>query len=391
MRKRFLLAPLLWCALASSFFAQPSAGEKIAAYFRGWYAYFPGSEVSVVPTRDVVLPGLEAYKVERHSSSKSHQEENIAFYDAGRGEVFVGDLLYDPGRAASKRPFDPGRDLPNIQTSMAELFGLPVKVELGSPARGTLLPLTISIRQEKDTDSFVARSGFVSRDGSTLMLGEFHPLAGGPAAFRERLLGQTEGVRARPGSPTRQSLDQSGSGSPAKAESRSGDGERFTVTEFLDFQCDRCRVRTPDVRRAVEEKGGTVEVRFLPLVKTHDWAFAAAESAAALAGVKPELYRRYEEAVFARSEGMGRAAARELASDIAEAAGARDAFAAELSSGRARARVLRDVGLAMRLGVMATPAFLYRGTLLPGEKGLLETFLWESLKSPARRTATPTE
>ncbi len=338
--------------------------ERIAAYFRAWYAYIPGSEVLVSPTREVVLPGLEAYKVERRSSSKSHQEESIAFYDAGRGEVFVGDLLHDPGRATGNRPFDPGRDLPNIEASMAELFGLQVKVEPGSTARGALLPLTISIRQEKETDSFVARAGFVSKDGSTLMLGEFQPLAGGPAAFRERLLSETAGVRLRPG--------------------------RFTVTEFLDFQCDRCRIRTPDVRRAVEEKGGTIEVRFLPLVKTHDWAFAAAESAAALAGVKPELYRRYEEAAFARSEGMSRSAARELASDIAEAAGARDAFAAEISSGRARGRVLRDLGLAMRLGVMATPSFVYRGTLLPGEKGLLETFLWESLKAPAQGTARPT-
>jgi predicted DsbA family dithiol-disulfide isomerase len=368
VRKPFLLASLLCCALAFSSFAQPGARERIAGYFRAWYAYIPGSEVSVSPTREVVLPGLEAYKVERRSSSKAHQEENIAFYDAGRDEVFVGDLLHDPGRSNGNRPFDPGRDLPNIEASMAELFGLPVKVELGSTVRGAggpLLPLTIWIRQDKDSDSFAARAGFVSRDGSTLMLGEFQPLAAGPAAFREKLLGQTEGVRPRQG--------------------------RFTVTEFLDFQCDRCRVRTPDVRRAVEEKGGTVEVRFLPLVKTHDWAFAAAESAAALAGVKPELYRRYEESVFARSEGMSRAAARELASDIAEAAGARDAFAAELSSGRARARVLRDVDLAMRLGVMVTPAFLYRGTLLPGEKGLLETFLRESLKAPAQRTATPTE
>ncbi len=364
MRKPFLLAPLLCCALAFSSFAQPDARERIAGYFRAWYAYIPGSEVSVSPTREVVLPGLEAYKVERRSSSKSHQEENITFYDTGRGEIFVGDLLHDPGRSTGNRPFDPVRDLPGIEASMAELFGLPVKVELGSNARGALLPLTISIRQEKDSDSFVARAGFVSKDGSTLMLGEFQPLAGGPAAFREKLLGQTERVHPRQG--------------------------RFTVTEFLDFQCERCRVRTPDVRRAVEEKGGTVEIRFLPLVKTHDWAFGAAESAAALAGVKPELYRRYEEAVFARSEGMSRAAARELASDIAEAAGARDAFAAELSSGRARSRVLRDVGLAMRLGVTATPAFLYRGTLLPGEKGRLETFLWESLKAPAQRTATPT-
>ncbi len=225
MRKPFLLALLLCCALAFSSFAQPGARDRIAAYFRAWYAYIPGSDVSVSPTREVVLPGLEAYKVERRSSSKSHQEENIAFYDAGRNEVFVGDLLHDPGRSAANRPFDPGRDLPNIEASMAELFGLPVKVELGSPARGALLPLTISIRQEKDSDSFVARTGFVSKDGSTLMLGEFQPLAEAPAAFRERLLGKTEGVRARQG--------------------------RFTVTEFLDFQCDRCRVRTPDVRRAV--------------------------------------------------------------------------------------------------------------------------------------------
>ena len=113
----------------------------------------------------------------------------------------------------------------------------------------------------------------------------------------------------------------------------------------MDFQCDRCRVRTPDVRRLVLEKGGTVEIRFLPLVKQHAWAFAAAESAAALAAVKPELYRKYEESVFARSEGMSIAAARELATDIAAAAGAGEAYAAEIASGRARGRVLSDISL----------------------------------------------
>jgi protein-disulfide isomerase len=205
----------------------------------------------------------------------------------------------------------------------------------------------------------------VSSDGSTLMLGEFHPLSENATAFREKLLGQSAGVRVEPG--------------------------RFTVTEFMDFQCDRCRVRTPDVRRVVLEKGGTVEIRFLPLVKMHDWAFAAAESASALAGLKPELYRRYEESVFARSDGMTIAAARELASDIADAAGVREAYAAELASGRARGRVLRDISLAMRLGIVATPSFLYRGTLLPGERGQFETYLWQSLPAPARRTPVRAE
>lgn len=355
--RKILPAALLLLRAAIAFPAPSHVREEIAGYFRRWYAYVPGSEVSARPAKDIALPGLEAFMVERRSPSKSHQEQNLVLYESGSREIFVGDVLNDPGRAAARIPFDRGRDLGNIEASLRDLFGLPVKVEMGAPARGALLPMTISVPLEKTGETFATRTGYVSKDGSTLMLGEFQALAEGPAAFRENLLSQSDGVRSRPGS--------------------------FTVTEFLDFQCDRCRVRTPDVRRVVEERGGTVEVRFLPLVKTHEWAFAAAESAAALAGIKPELYRRYEDAVFERAEGMSAAAARELASDIAEAAGAREAFAAELSSGRARARVARDVGLAMRLGVLSTPSFLYRGTVLPGEKGLLETYLWESL-TPAQ-------
>ena len=357
MRKPLSLALVLSCA-APLAFAQVSVREKIAGYFQGWYAHIPGSQVLVKPTREVVLPGLESYRVERQSSSKTHQEINVALYDAERGEVFVGDVFHDPGR--TDRPLDPGRDLPNIETSLRELFGLPVKATLSPASRGALAPLTIAILEDKDGNGSATWTGFVSNDGSTLMLGEFHSLAESPVAFRERLLGQRPGVATERG--------------------------RFTVTEFLDFQCERCRVRTPDVRRAVAAKGGAVEVRFLPLAKIHDWAFTAAECAAALAAVKPALYRRYEETVFARAEGMSAAAARELASDIAEAAGTGAAFKAELSSGRARNRVLGDIGLAMRLGVTGTPSFLFRGTLLPGEKDLLEAYLGESLSAPARRT-----
>ena len=298
--------------------------------------------------------------MERHSPSKSHQESGIALYDAAAGEVFVGDVFNDPERAAAHRPFDRDRDRPNIEASLRAMFGLPVAVEVGSPSRVSLTPLTLSIRQEEEDDAVASRTGFISNDGAALMLGEFHSLAGSPEAYRERVLSRNEGIRVEPG--------------------------RFTVTEFLDFQCDRCRVRTPDVRREVAEKGGTVEVHFLPIVKMHNWAFAAAEAAAALAGVRPELYRRYEESVFARASGMSPAAARELAADIAEAAGVREAYGAELSSGRARGRVLRDIGLAMRLGVVATPSFIYKGALLPGEKGQLEVYLFERLPASPRPT-----
>jgi predicted DsbA family dithiol-disulfide isomerase len=357
VRKTLLLTALLGCAFPLVTSAEGSARDKIAAYFRGWYAHVPGSEVVVNGTKEVTVSGLEAWRVERKSTSKSHQESNVVLYDPAAGEIFVGDVFHDPDRAKAGRPLDPGRDVPDMEAALRDLFGLPVKVELQSPPRGALRPLTVSVLEDKEQNAYATRAGFVSGDGATLMLGEFRPSSESPAAFRAKLLGERPGVRVEPG--------------------------RFTVTEFMDFQCDRCRVRTPDVRRLVLEKGGTVEIRFLPLVKQHAWAFAAAESAAALFAVKPELYRRYEESVFARSEGMSVAAARELASDIASAAGAGETYAAEIASGRARGRVLSDISLAMRLGIVATPSFLYRGALVPGEKGQLEDYLFLSLRAPA--------
>jgi hypothetical protein len=70
------------------------------------------------------------------------------------------------------------------------------------------------------------------------------------------------------------------------------------VTEFLDFQCERCRVRAPEVKKAVTEKGGAMEVWLCPLTKVHNSAFPAAELAAALANVDLALYEKYEEALF---------------------------------------------------------------------------------------------
>ncbi len=347
VRKTLFLALLCGCAALPSR-ADVATRQKLIQYFGGWYSYFPGTRVSVTESREVALPGLETYRVERHSDSKLHQESNIALYDRTRDEIFVGDVFHHAERVAENRHFE-AKDVPTMLASLQDAFGLPVKAAFAESLRGPLRPMTISIRQEKD--AFATRKGFASTDGATVLLGEFHPASESAAAFRERLLQESPGVR----------LEEGG----------------FIVTEFLDFQCERCRVRTPQVRKAVAEKGGALEVRFLPLVKVHDWAFWAAECAAALAGVKPELYKRYEETLFARDQGINASAARELASDIAEAAGAKEKFEAELSSGRARGRVLRDIELAMRLGISGAPSFIHRGTFISGEKDLLESYVRE--------------
>ena len=159
------------------------------------------------------------------------------------------------------------------------------------------------------------------------------------------------------------------------------------MTAFIDFQCEKCRVRTPQVRDFAWSHGGVLETRYLPLVKVHDWAFAAAESAAALSNISPALADKYEAAIFPKAQSMNATAARELASDLADAAGARAAFEAELSSGRARDRVIADVNLALRLGLNGTPVFFYRGAWLTAEPDLAEHFIEDKLSQPSKPAA----
>lgn len=337
----------------------PALAARLGTYFAGWYASVPATHVVATPTREISVPGFSAWRIVRRpdtEGSKPEQEESsLALYDAAKDEVFLGEILHDPDRLTAKKPFDRAADLPNLRASLREVFGLPVDLEVAeSPDARGLIALKLLIRQDKD--AFAARPGFLSKDGASLLIGEFRPMSQPLRAWREKLLAERPGVRVESG--------------------------RFVVTEFLDFECERCKRRTPEGRQAVLERGGALEVRFFPLVKQHDWAFAASECGAALAGAGLPLYARFEEAVFARQEGMSAAAARELAADIADAAGARAAFDAEIASGRARERVLKDIDLALRIGAHGTPIFVLDGRLVPGPRGFLENALFLSHGKP---------
>ncbi|HYK43319.1 MAG TPA: thioredoxin domain-containing protein [Thermoanaerobaculia bacterium] len=344
---RFRAAPCLLGLLLLG--AAPSLRERLTSFYTAWFARIPGTHFTVAEAPGVRIPGLKAYLVSRAADPAapprlSRDESAVALHDPATGEVFAGEVLHDSQRAAAGRAFDPAADLPNVRASLEEGFGVPVRIEQRGPARGALLPLEVMTRLEGET--FASRPGFVSSDGASLLIGEFHSLGEKPEAWRKKHLSETPGVRVEGGS--------------------------FFVTEFLDFQCERCRRRTPEARAAARQAGGALDVHFLPLVKSHEWAFAAAESAAALAALGAAPYSRYEEMVFARSEGLSASGARQLAADVAESAGEKERFEAELSSGRARARVVRDVELAGRIGVGGTPAFVVDGRLVPGDRGFLE-------------------
>jgi protein-disulfide isomerase len=361
--KRLLGAFLTFLAVALPAGADPEGRDRILKHFAGWYSFYPNSRMSVRETDEVRIAGLEAYRVQRQSESERHREASVALLDRERDEVFVGRVLHDAERAAAKRAFDSLIDGPEIERHLSDAFGVPATLTVRG-TRGALKEINVALRQLDS--AWVNMPGFVSEDGATLLLGEFQSLKDGAEAFRRKLLAERPGVRLGKGAPR--------------------------VVEFVDFQCERCRKRAPEVKKFTGEAGGSVEVRFFPLVKIHPWAFAAAESAAALAALSPELYESYESALFARAESMTPDAARQLAADVAEAAGRAKDFASEVSSGRPRDRVLSDLRLGMRLGVVGTPWFFYEGTMVSAEPDLLESFVRErSGAAPAPKAPARTE
>jgi protein-disulfide isomerase len=357
VRKILVLALLFSQFAVSPLRADEETRQRLVRFFGGWYSWYPNTIIQVKDSREVEIAGFETYRVNRFCDSKFHQESNVALVDHSRDEVFVGEVFHDLVRRMAKRPFDPAADVAPIEGSLTEAYGLPVKLKLDDGmARGSLKPIGITIRHVENAS--VTIPGFVSADGASLLIGEFQPLSSDAQSVRRRLLAESAAIR------------------PAKGD--------FYVTEFLDFQCERCRVRAPEVKKLVSERGGAVEVRLLPLTKVHDWAFAA---------VSPTQYAKYEDALFSR-EGLNAAAVRDLASDIAEASGERGKFEGELSSGRARQRVLRDIRLAIRLGLSGTPSFFHEGNFVSGEPELFEAYAKEKVPAaprpePANRVSKP--
>jgi hypothetical protein len=322
----------------------------------------PNTKVTVARVPEIAIPGYESYRVERTCDAKNRNEMSVTLVNTARDEVFVGEVLHSD--APRSGPFSPEHDFPPLEAALRDAYGVPLSVKADPSAAGELIPLTVSLEQAQDATAKLP--GFVSRDGATVLLGSFRPFNEDPRKIREKLLAASQGVRTRKGA--------------------------WYVTAFIDLQCERCRKRIPEVRDFAWTHGGSVEIRFLPLVKMHDWAFAAAENAAALANVSPALYERYEQAVEQRAASMTRAAAREIAVDVADAANARPAFDAEISSGRGRQRVMRDLDLALALGLNGTPTFFFHGAHLTGEAPTAEKFISAELdEAPPKSAPKPSE
>lgn len=360
--RRLLVFAALTALFAAPVRADEATRQHVARYFTEWYSVCPGTKVTVTEAREVAIPGYTAYRADRACDLKNRNESSVTLIDTAGKQIFVGQILHDDNR--KNQPFVAATDLPTIRGALTQEYGLPVGVSIQGDPGSVLIPIVIGIQQAPA--AVATLKGFVSHDGATLMIGEFFPFDVAPNVTRAKLIAESPGATPP----------------PAKAV--------FTVTAFIDFQCEKCRVRTPQVRDYAWSHGGVLQTRFLPLVKIHDWSFAAAESAAALANVSPQLEDNYERAIFPKAETMNATAARDLAGDVAEAAGSRKAFEQEIASGRARQRVLADIDLALRLGLNGTPVFFFRGAWLSSEPELAEHYVESRLSeagAPAAKSS----
>ncbi len=355
-----LLSALLCVGSAGAASPTGPTAERLTRYFTSWYSFCPETRVTAAPVPDLALAGFEAWRVERSCALKNRNEMSITLVDAGKDEVFVGEVLHDDTRKG--RPFSEATDLPILKEILTDAYGLPATIAMEPGARGPLKPFRATLRLAEGASARV--SGFVSQDGATLLLGQFRPLSVPPEEVRRKMLSESPGVRPRSG--------------------------KYYVTAFVDFQCERCRQRSPQIADfAWSHGGGAVEFRFLPMIKVHDWAFAAAETAAALSNVSPPLYARYEQTVFPQASSMTEASVRQAGADVAEAAGVGPAYREELSSGRARQRVAKDVELALSLGLNGTPVFFYDGTFLTSDTGVAENYIDGRLRQAPGSSGKP--
>jgi protein-disulfide isomerase len=135
------------------------------------------------------------------------------------------------------------------------------------------------------------------------------------------------------------------------------------VVEFLDFQCPYCRKAWQESLVPLRQrfpKDVRLAVVHLPL-EIHSAAKGAAE--AAVAAGRQRNFWDFHDRLFAHEGALGRSAfveiARQIGLDI-------DRFQKDLDNPEIADVVAKDVQLARRLGVTATPGFFINGKFYPG-------------------------
>lgn len=180
------------------------------------------------------------------------------------------------------------------------------------------------------------------------------------------------------------------------------------VVEFSDYECPACKRAWGEMRPAFESLGGKVRhglVNF-PLTNNHPWAFFAALGGSCIGAAWPDKLIAFKEDMYRQQDSLTAATVREAALGFLSQHTLDEAvFSSCFVKDATIDRVLQQMDLGHRVGVLGTPVYFANGEPLPyGRRELvikrLEAIIAAGGKperaaevawtpEPAKPTATP--
>lgn len=277
--------------------------------------------------------------------------------DGDRGEqlsalVDLDPRTVTPGVLLPLSPPAPAANLAALRTFvegtlssfLTEVMGTRVRVRWSSgPLRPTaVVPLTGEISTGY---GWVKLPLGVSADGRHLVVGSPWPLDRDPREVRRSLL-ESADVLWDPGH----------------------EQAVVKLVEFSDYQCPGCKRAWADYKATFEQLGERLRhgmVNF-PLVRNHPWAFRAAVAGTCVAAAAPAELVHLKDEMYRLQDSLTVESVDEAVFGFLLQRGLDEpAFRACYMKDAAIDRVLRQMELGNRLGVLSTPSYFANGELLP--------------------------
>jgi protein-disulfide isomerase len=350
MMKRLTITAIAGLLLAAAAAPAQTTAEAAAVrrFARAFLTYVPDSayEVRLDHQGSTVSGGYQAYTVIRSVADDKNTEQIAVLLDETTRTVTAGLVAplpaTDPPVTPENLPRFVSGGLPQV---LAQVFPT-VKVRVrwpGSPARPTaIVPLTIDVSTGY---GWAHMPLAITADGKYMALGSAWSLDRDPREARREMI-----------DPILVQWDPE------------HQGAAVTVVEFSDYECPACKRGWGEMKPALAQLGDKVRhgiVNF-PLVSNHPWAFRAAVAGSCIARLWPDKLLAFKEEMYRLQDTMTVATVDEAAFGfLDQQALDKAAFLGCHMKDPAIDRVLEQMTLGHRLGVLGTPAYYANGELLP--------------------------
>jgi len=350
MMKRLTITAIASALLtAAAAHAQTTAeAAAVRRFARAFLTYVPDSayEVRFDHSGTTAYGAYQVYTVIRSVADDKNTEQVAMVLDETTRMVTAGLVAplpaTDPPVTAENLPRFVSGGLPQV---LAQVFpAIKVRVRWpGTPARPTaVVPLTIDVS-----------TGY----------GWAHMPLGITADGKYMALGSAWSLDRDPREARRETID------PGLVQWDPGhQGAVVNVVEFSDYECPACKRGWGEMKPAMAQLGDKVHhgiVNF-PLVTNHPWAFRAAVAGSCIAKAWPDKLLPFKEEMYRLQDSLTVATVDDAAFGFLDQQTLdKAAFLGCYMKDPAIDRVLDQMNLGHRLGVLGTPAYYANGELLP--------------------------